>query len=55
MSAADNAGWLAAQERNAKLSTRAVLIVAEKSGHNVHDKQADLYAEAVQKVLAMRR
>jgi pimeloyl-ACP methyl ester carboxylesterase len=55
MSPAENAGWIDAQGRNAKLSSRSVLLVAERSGHNVHTDQPELYAEAVKQVLALNR
>ena len=55
MTPAMNDGWIAAQERNAKLSSKGVLLVAEKSGHMVNAEAPELYREAVTRVLAMRR
>lgn len=55
MSAADNASWQTAQARNAALSNRSRVIVAEASAHNVQADQPELYAEAVKEVLALAR
>jgi pimeloyl-ACP methyl ester carboxylesterase len=54
MSEEFNNRWVAAQENLVKRSAQAVLLVAEKSGHNVMIDELTKYAEAVAKVLSMR-
>jgi pimeloyl-ACP methyl ester carboxylesterase len=54
MSEEFNHRWVLAQESLVKRSARAVLLVAEKSGHNVMIDEPTKYAEAVAKVLSMR-
>ncbi len=55
MSDADTAAWNEAHARLAALSTNSVRLTAEKSGHNVQFEQPEMYAVAVDRVLAMRK
>jgi pimeloyl-ACP methyl ester carboxylesterase len=51
----DHDAWTEAHARLSALSSRSLRITAERSGHNVHADQPELYAEAVKQVLAMVR
>lgn len=55
MSDADTLAWRAAHAQLATLSTRAVHVTAENSSHNVQWDQPELFAEAVEQVLALAK
>lgn len=53
LSPEENAAWLDAQARLSRLSSRSVLLVAEKSGHNVPGEQPEAVVDAVRQVIGM--
>lgn len=55
MTPQQNAAWIEAQGRLAKLSTRSEPWVAENSGHNIQYDEPEIVARAVVRVLEMRR
>jgi pimeloyl-ACP methyl ester carboxylesterase len=46
----DEPAWETAQEKNARLTTRGTLIVAERSGHHIAEDRPDLVIAAVKSV-----
>jgi pimeloyl-ACP methyl ester carboxylesterase len=52
--AVENA-WQKMQAELAGISTEASLVVAERSGHNIHIEQPEIIVDAIQQVLNSRR
>jgi pimeloyl-ACP methyl ester carboxylesterase len=55
LSAEVNAAGIATLEANVGLSRRSVLMVAQKSGHNVAHDQPEMFGDAVRRLLELRR